>query len=263
MLRTPSVLLAGAVICATGLLAAGAQEPKKAERSEIPGGIEGHVKGVDREKQTLTIVVPSGAERTFTITDETTMLGPRGGRVRYRLRDRRFHEGMEVIVVANGAMAREVHLGYDRGAQGQPTGSPKPAAKGAPAARPGDEKAPTGKATKRAQREAVEAAAAKAKAGAREEEEDEDNEIPGTVKSYDPARRLLVVALLNGKSRSFLLSREVKVLVRGTPSTHGLSDPALKAGASVAVHVEPGGRRVREVHITPAPAASAKSKKAA
>jgi hypothetical protein len=81
------------------------------------------------------------------------------------------------------------------------------------------------------------------------------------VKSYDANRRLLVVSLLNGKSRSFLLSHDVKVLVRGTPSKQGLSDPALKADVPVTVLVEPGGRRVRELHVGPAPAA--RSKKAA
>jgi hypothetical protein len=99
------------------------------------------------------------------------------------------------------------------------------------------------------------------KAAAREEEDDEDDEIPGRVKSYDATRRLLVVSLLNGKSRSFFLSHDVKVLVRGTPSTQGLSDPALKADVPVTVLVEAGGRRVRELHVGPAPAA--RSKKAA
>jgi hypothetical protein len=99
------------------------------------------------------------------------------------------------------------------------------------------------------------------KAKVQKEEEDEDDEIPGRVKSYDPSRRLLVVSLLNGKSRSFLLSHDVKVVVRGAASKQGLSDPALKADVPVTVLVEPGGRRVRELHVGPAPAA--RSKKAA
>jgi len=57
MLRTLS-LLAGTALCAIGLLSAHAQEPKKAERPVIPGGIEGHVKRVNQEKQPLAIVPP-------------------------------------------------------------------------------------------------------------------------------------------------------------------------------------------------------------
>jgi hypothetical protein len=92
-------------------------------------------------------------------------------------------------------------------------------------------------------------------------QEDEDDEIPGRVKSYDATRRLLVVSLLNGKSRSFLVSHDVKVLVRGAQSKQGLSDPALKADTPVTVRVEPGGRRVKELHVRPAP--GARTKKAA
>ena len=95
MSRTLNALVAGAMICAVGLLAAVAQEPRKGEKPQIPGGIEGHVKSVDHEKETLSITTSDGRERTFTITEETTMLGPRGGKVRSRLKDRRFHEGME------------------------------------------------------------------------------------------------------------------------------------------------------------------------
>ena len=96
---------------------------------------------------------------------------------------------------------------------------------------------------------------------AEEEGDDEDDEIPGKVKSFDPARRILVVALLNGKNRSFLLANDVKVVVKGTPSKQGLKDSALKDGAVISVLVEAGGRRVKELHIAPAPAA--RSKKAA
>ena len=78
MLRAVSLLLAGSALCAIGLLSAHAQEPKKAARPVIPGGIEGHVKSVNQEKQTLAIVTSKGSERTFTIREDTTVLGPRG-----------------------------------------------------------------------------------------------------------------------------------------------------------------------------------------
>jgi hypothetical protein len=261
MLRTLSGLLAGATICAAGLMSSAAQEPKKSERAPIPGGIEGHVKSVDREHQTLTILGSNGGERTFTVTDDTTILGPRGGRVRSRLGDRRFHAGMEITVVATGSTARELHLGYDRGGGGQSTGKAKPAGKRAPTAvGPIEEPAPGGKGAGRVGRDAAKVGAGAAAKTAAKEEEDEDDEIPGTIRSYDSTRRILVVSLLNGRNRSFLLSRDVPVLHRGTPSKQGLADPALKPGASVTVLVDPGGRRVRELHLNPVPAATTKTK---
>jgi hypothetical protein len=53
----------------------------------------------------------------------------------------------------------------------------------------------------------------------------------------------------------------VKVVVKGTPSKQGLKDAALKDGAVISVLVEAGGRRVKELHITPVPAG--RTKKAA
>jgi hypothetical protein len=248
MLRTLSALVAGATICAVSLLSADAQEPKKGEKPEIPGGIEGHVKNVDRDKQTLTITASTGRERTFSVTEDTTMLGPRGGKVRRRLHDPRFHEGMELTIVADGTTAKEIHLGFRHRETKGSTETSKTTA--------------SAKIPKRVAKEAAKIAAARTKAGA-EEEEDEDDEIPGKVKSYDTSRRtpVLVVALLNGKNESFFLSSEVKVVVKGTTSQQGLKDPALKPDAPVTVFVHPGSRRVRELHINPA--AVTKSKKAA
>jgi hypothetical protein len=257
MLRLTTILIAGFALGAIGLLSADAQESKKGEKTEIPGGIEGHVKSVDPDKQTLSIRTSSGAERTFTITDETTMLGPRGGKVRHRLKDHRFHEGLEVTIVAQGTTATEVHLGYNRrnpegSAAGAGTSGKRATSKKQQASK---EVVATAKATKAAPASAGKVAAAKAA----EEEEDEDNEIPGKVKSYDPDRHHLVVTLLNGKSRSWFLARDLKVVVRGTASTQGLKDPALKVGAPVTVFLETGGRRVRELHIERAPVTKAKS----
>jgi hypothetical protein len=263
MLRTLIAFFAGATFCAVGLMSAVAQETRKSERPEIPGGIEGQVKSVDPEKHMLSITTGGGRVRTFTITEDTTMLGPRGGKVRHRLKDHRFHEGMDVTIVANGGTAKEVHLGFSRREHLDSTNHPKSSAK--PAILPAEE----GRETTAAEAEKGTRSSAKGKraldvgkkAAVHEEEEDEDDEIPGKVKSYDKTRRLLVVALLNGKSRSFLLSRDVKVIVRGTPSKQGLSDPALKADVPVTVLVEAGGRRVRELHVGSAP--EARSKKAA
>jgi hypothetical protein len=240
--------IAGAAICAVGLLSAHAQEPKKSETAAIPGGIEGHVKAVDHEKGRLSIVTAGGRERTFTVTDDTTMIGPRGGKVRRRLNDRRFHEGMELTVVASGEQAKEIHLGFSRRQPGKSATSKSAAA--------------TGKSRRIDSTEAGKVAKGRAtKSLTQEEDDDEDNEIPGKVKSFDSTRRLLVVSLLNGKSRSFLLSSDVKVLVKGATSKLGLKDSALKEGASVTVVVDEGGRRVKELHVSPLP--PARSRKAA
>jgi hypothetical protein len=263
MLRMLSALFAGAIFCAVGLMSAAAQETRRSERPEIPGGIEGQVKSVDPEKHILSITTPGGRVRTFTITEETTMLGPRGGKVRHRLRDRRFHEGMDITVVADGSTAKELHLGFSRREHADSANHPKSSAK--PAITSAEERRESAAVDAVRGRESSAAgkpaASVGTKATAHEEEEDEDDEIPGRVKSYDATRRLLVVSLLNGKSRSFLLSHDVKVIVRGAASQQGLSDPALKADVPVTVLVEAGGRRVRELHVGPAPAA--RSKKAA
>jgi hypothetical protein len=87
---------------------------------------------------------------------------------------------------------------------------------------------------------------------AKEEEEDEDNEFPGKIKSVDPTRHMLVITLVNGKDRSFLVSSEAKVLVNSRASRHGLGDPALQPGAALTVFTEEGGRKVKEVKLTPA-----------
>jgi hypothetical protein len=262
MLRTLSHLCAGAtIITIAGLISAGAQETKKGEKSQIPGGIEGHVKSVDVEKETLTIVTDAGATRTYKVTEDTTMLGPRGGKVRRGLHDRRFHEGMSLTVVASGTTAKEVHLGYSRREPGSAKESGKPTAKAPATSREtsggGLTTAPAAKT--KADTKSVAGAADKA---ATSEEDDEDDEIPGTVKSYNADRRLLVVSLLNGTNRSFFLSRDLKVLVKGAASKQGVADPSLKEGAHVTVIVEEGGRRVKELHVDPLPPAR-RAKKAA
>src|SRR5579871_2293730 len=72
------------------------------QKAAIAGGIEGKVKSVDTAAKTLTITTAQGRERTFTITDETTMVGPRGGKVRRGLKDPRFRDPISVTVVADG-----------------------------------------------------------------------------------------------------------------------------------------------------------------
>jgi hypothetical protein len=266
MVRTFKCLFLGAALCAVGLPSASGQQAKPADKPEVKGGIEGKVKAVDADKETLTIVTSDGRSRSFQITDDTTILGPRGGVVRRRLKDPRFHEGLAITVVAKGTTATELHLGYDRD-DAEPDAKPAAPAKDAKAGANEPKPAPAAKDAKAADAKAKDAPkakpddkakdAAKAKPAAKDDEED-DEEFPGKVKSVDPARRLLVVSMLNGKDRSFLLSRDVKVTVKGTASKQGLEDPAIKAGTPVTVVTEPGGRKVVEVKVAPPPAAKPK-----
>jgi hypothetical protein len=91
-------------------------------------------------------------------------------------------------------------------------------------------------------------------------EEDDEDEYPGKIKTFtsNGNRHQLVVALLNGKNGSYMLARDVKVFVKGKPSTKGLDDPAFKEGTPITVYTEAGGRRVKELHILEPPAAPAK-----
>jgi hypothetical protein len=228
MWRCIVVCILGGVFTATMVLPANGQEPNKP--AAVKGGIEGKVKKVDPEKMTLTITT-DGKERTFTITEDTTMVGPRGGLVKRGLKDPRFHEGLEITVVANGTKATELHLGIDRR---------KPAV--------AVDKAP--KST------VPPAAVAKGK-----EEAEEYKEYPGKVKSVDPAKHMLVISLLNGQDRSFMIARDVKMSVKGTTSQKGLEDPALKAGTPITVVTDAGGRKVKELKVAAPSSAKAKKEK--
>jgi hypothetical protein len=256
MIRTLGGLVLGAVIATAGLLSAEAQDTKKSDKPEIKGGIEGTLKKVDLDKETLIVTV-NGKDRTFTISDDTVIVGPRGGLVRRRLKDPRFHPGLDVIVVPEGNKVKELHLGYDRKDAEETAGQPKSSTKGAtkqPAERGNVVPAETPKKTEKTPTKAATKSGA-----AKQEEDDEDKEFPGKVKSVDPTKRLLVVTLLNGKDRPFLLSKEVKILVKGTASKRGLQDPMLKPGIPVMVVTDAGGRRVKEVKVAPTPARGKKA----
>jgi hypothetical protein len=239
-------MLLGAFVCSAAILSASADDKK----TEIKGGIEGKVKKVDADAQKLTITTEQGRDRTFTVNDDTTMVGPRGGKVRKRLKDPRFHEGMSLTVVAEGNTATEVHLGF----QHKDEEEKSTARDTEKTTRPGGT-APAEKVIRRAQpardteTPAATKSATRTKAAAAEEEEEE--EVPGKIKSFDHTRHLLVITLLNGKDRSFMLAKDVKVMVKDSASKHGLDDPALKAGASVEVVTDEGGHKVKEVKVLP------------
>jgi hypothetical protein len=245
MWRQLAGVLVGVIVCS----AVSAADDQK---TEIKGGIEAKVKKVDVDAKTLTVTTEQGRVRTFTINDETTMVGPRGGKVRRRLKDPRFYEGMSVTIVAEGNTATEVHLGYqhrdgDEKAVARDAEKPKKASD-ATRDKERDEK-PAARDAEKAKKVGD---VIRGKAAAKPTEEDDDNEIPGKIKRFERARHMLVITLLNGKDRSFLLSKDVKVLVKGTTSKHGLEDPALKTGASIEVVTDEGGHKVKELKVTPA-----------
>jgi hypothetical protein len=237
-MRNALRLIALGAVCSAVVLSAKAQE-QKTERHSIPGGIEGRIKSVDVNGHTLTIT-SEGRVRTFTVTDETTMVGPRGGKVRHRLKDPRFHEGFRVTVVAKGTTAEEVHLGFAKEQDGKTTEH--------------EVRRPSGAELEKTLRrpETTAKAVATEKAASKREEDDEDNEVPGRVVKMDPTRRILVISLLNGKERSFLLPNDIKILVKGVVSKQGLREPALRAGAHVEVVTDEGGHKVKEVKVAPA-----------
>ena len=248
MMRVLGSLILGVLIVSAGL-----QSTKAEDKPEIKGGIEGKVKKVDVDKETLTIVV-DGKERTFTITDDTTIVGPRGGLVRRRLKDPRFHEGLEITVVASGKTATELHLGVDRRKEQER----KTTAKGT--TKRGEDRgtAVPPEKPKKADDKTSSKAAKGATTKPEEADDEEDEEFPGKVKSMEPAKHMLIITLLNGKSRSFLLAKDVKIMVKGRASKQGLEDPMLKPGIPITVVTEPGGRKVIEVRVAPVPAAKGK-----
>jgi hypothetical protein len=212
MWRTIATFVIGGIIVAAPLSA------QTGDKHEIKGGIDAKVKSVDLDKKTLTVRTAQGKDRTFEVTKETVMVGPRGGKVRKHLKDPRFHEGFPVIIVADGNSAAEIHLGFARD---------EGAAKTTKTAKSG---VPSNKAIKQL-------------------EEDDEQEIPGRVKRFDAVKRILVVSLLNGKDRSFFLAKDVPVHVKGVISKQGLRDPALQVGARVNIVTDEGGRKVKEVNI--------------
>jgi hypothetical protein len=70
----------------------------------------------------------------------------------------------------------------------------------------------------------------------------------------DPAKRLLVITLLNGKNRSFLLS----IMVKGRTSKQGLEDCMFKPGIPITSSPISSGRKVIEVRVAPVPTAIGK-----
>jgi hypothetical protein len=236
----------GVVIGLLGLLSATGAE---ARDPEIKGGILGTLVKIDNTKGTMTIVDSDHRERTYTITEKTVIVGPRGALVKRRLMDHRFRAGLPVTVVANGDTTDQLFLGYDhRSSEVSSARASSPSNSGSSS--PGAPLSPGRTSRFRGLRES--GRSAETTAGRSEADEDEDNQFPGTIKSVDPARRMVVITLLNGKDHSFLLPSDVKLTVDSRPSRQGLHDSALKPGISLAVITEAGGRKVKEISVVAA-----------
>jgi hypothetical protein len=253
MTRTLGIVLCGAAVAVMGSLSTRAGEP----RSEIKGGIEGKVSKVDVEKGALTISREDGRERTFSVTNDTTIVGPRGGVVHRRLHDPRFHKGLPITVVADGEVATELHLGFDRKARGSAAvGAPSAAGtstSGSSTTDTPDTPAPAPRTRRSSGFRGIPGSRQPQTDTAKSDEGDaEDNDFPGKVKSADASRHLLVITLLNGKDRSFMLARDVKITHNGRAVRQGLADAIIKPGVPVTVITEEGGRKVKEVKVTPA-----------
>lgn len=213
----------GSLLCAMAI-AAFAAFATPAVGADVPGGIKGDIVKVDTAKSTLTVHTQTG-DKTYTIAQTTQIVGPRGGIVHKRLQDPRFHAGLHVTIVASGMAATQVLLGVDR------------------KAKTGD--AATSKTTTGFRGDA----AGKGEAAKTEEAPaDEDNEFPGKIKSVDADKNILVVTLLTGKDHSFMVGSEAKLTIGARVSQKGLSDPALKPGATVTVVTEEG-KKVSEVKV--------------
>jgi hypothetical protein len=161
-----------------------------------------------------------------------------------------------VIVVADGNAAEEVHLGFAKDSANAPSEPAKTGTGGTRAQGQGEtserSKASAGQSTGPADAATAARNTARHKEATKLEEQDDEDEILGHVKSFDESRRILVITLLNGKSRSFMLARDVPVSVKGKASKQGVAEPELKAGAAVTVVTDEGGRKVKELKIVPA-----------
>jgi len=214
----------GTLLCAIAV-AAFASCAVQAAGPEVKGGIEGKVVKADAATGALTITSEKGGEQTFNVTASTQIIGPRGATVRRRLHDPRFHEGLPITVVANGNAATQLLLGVDR--------------KSAKSAGTAASKTGTNRSS-----------GFRGEDGAKAEEAaDDDNDFPGKIKSVDADKNLLVVTLLTGKDRSFMIGSDARLTVGRRVSQKGLSDPALKPGASLTVVTDEGGKKVKEVKV--------------
>jgi FlaG/FlaF family flagellin (archaellin) len=73
--------------------------------------VKGTVVKVDAKKMTLTVKTDQG-NKTYTISDDTQFMGPRGGKSSAGIKDDRLSAGAAItlIIAGNNKTVREVHL---------------------------------------------------------------------------------------------------------------------------------------------------------
>jgi hypothetical protein len=104
MLRRSVLVLAALLFLMAGTLLAADKE------------VKGTVVKVDVSKMTLTVKTDEGT-KTYTISDETKFLGPRGGASDAGIKDDRLTKGAEVtlVIAGNNRTVREVRLPMRKG----------------------------------------------------------------------------------------------------------------------------------------------------
>src|SRR5438874_5066808 len=106
MCWTLRAMCLGITVCAIGLFTAEAQEKQARGATNL---ILGKVKSVDPDKGTLTITTAEGKTRTFTVTEATKMVGPRGGQATRRGAGHvRNHRGLACRIVESTRPAGEM-----------------------------------------------------------------------------------------------------------------------------------------------------------
>src|SRR5262245_55084317 len=119
MLRALLAALLALAILTTGNLYGqdkdkAAKDKATKDRAEPPAGkvVTAKVKAVDEAKSTITVTTADRKDVTYQVTNDTKIVGPRGGVSEKRLKDDRLAKDMEVTITpsADGKTAVEIKL---------------------------------------------------------------------------------------------------------------------------------------------------------
>jgi hypothetical protein len=107
MLRKPVLVVLG-LLLAAGLVAA--QDKAKKDDKDTSKIISGKVTKVDATKMTVSVTTDDGKKMDLTVTDDTKIVGPRGGVSKDRLKDDRLHVGAEIKIMMDGKKVTQIQL---------------------------------------------------------------------------------------------------------------------------------------------------------
>ena len=107
MLRKPVLVVLG-LLLAAGLVAA--QDKAKKDDKDTSKTIAGKVTKVDATKNTVSVTTDDGKKMDLTVTDDTKIVGPRGGISKDRLKDDRLTVGAEIKVTMDGKKVKQIEL---------------------------------------------------------------------------------------------------------------------------------------------------------